>query len=73
MSKKQPPKNPVSDEQENKEWGGPANRMDRGGSWRGGAWLARLSRRDHYVPGPRNRPLGFRIVKNIPKKEKRDE
>ena len=71
MSKKS--KNPVSDEQVDKEWGGTADRVGRGGSWGDDARLARLSYRGDFGPSDRYRYLGFRIVKNIPKKEKRDE
>ena len=74
MSKKSKnPKNPVSDEQVNKKWGGTASRVNRGGCWYGDARYARLSSRNFVDPGYRRRYLGFRIVRNIPKKEKRDE
>ena len=71
MSKK--PKNPVSDEQENKEWGGSANRVVRGGFWNYSPNYLRSAQRYLSGPGYRHNGLGFRIVKNIPKKDKKDE
>ena len=68
MSKAKKPKNPVSDKQGKWKEG-----VFRGGGWGDGARGARLSFRYGGVPGYRNRTLGFRIVKNTPKKEKRDE
>ena len=72
MSKDKKPKNPVSDEKG-------SNRGTRGGSARSSSFKMRSARR--YFNGPSIRPdihlggmrFGFRIVKNIPKKEKRDE
>ena len=73
MSKK--PKNPVSDEQEDKKWGGSADRVPRGGDWFSFPSSLRSAQRNFYGPSYRNNYYGFRIVKNIPKnpKEKSNE
>ena len=70
MSKK--PKNPVSDEQEDKKWGGSADRVIRGGNWISIPNYLRSAQRSGGGPSARNY-FGFRIVKNIPKKDKKDE
>ena len=71
MSKDKKPKNPVSDEQVDKKWGGSANRVFRGGGWYDDARFARLSRRLYLDPSYRNHGyLGFRIVRNTPKDPK---
>ena len=65
MSKK--PKNPVNDKKG-------SYRVVRGGYW--GHYPSTLRSAQRYGFGPGNRPTngdGFRIVRNIPKKEKRDE
>ena len=75
MSKDKKPKNPVKDEQENKEWGGSANRVARGGHWNYYSDYLRSSwrsSRGSSFHGGSDGGGGFRIVKNIPK-EKRDE
>ena len=70
MSKDKKPKNPVSDEQVDKKWGGSADRVIRGGGWNHGAGSARLSTRDGIDPSDRDDNLGFRIVRNTPKDPK---
>ena len=73
MSKKQPPKNPVSDEKG-------SFRVFRGGGWDNDPNYLRAAQRAYNGPSFRyysgyGMRFGFRIVRNIPKdpKEKRDE
>ena len=70
MSKDKKPKNPVKDEQEDEEWGGPADRVPRGGFWGNAPNILRPAQRHYPGPSNRNNYYGFRIVKNIPKNPK---
>ena len=69
MSKKS--KNPVSDEQEDKEWGGSSNRVNRGGNSTFPAYYLCPAQHGSADPSSRGSNVGFRIVKNIPKGKER--
>jgi formylglycine-generating enzyme required for sulfatase activity len=42
------------------------HRVNRGGSWRSGAWSARVAYRFSRVPGARDNNLGFRLLRSVP-------
>ena len=64
MSKK--PKNPVKDEEG-------SDRVTHGGNWYYRSSYLPSARRVNRTPDYRRNFSGFRIVKNTPKKEKKDE
>ena len=67
MSKDKKSKNPVKDKKDS--W-----RVIRGGFWFNEPDTLRFAQRRNHDPSDRySSGGGFRIVKNIPKKEKRDE